>query len=186
MIFFQPLEVFHNHIARLPMICHKQAFWYAVYTRPRHEKKVHSQLQYQKIESFLPLQTTIRQWSDRKKKITEPLFNCYVFVRITCKEYYPILNLDGVVRFVTFEGKAVEIPEKQIQLIRNLLGENIEVSDNLANIPIGSPAKIIAGPLIGLTGILSENAGKKLVVFQIDGIGRLIYVKLPSHFLAMA
>ena len=54
--------------------------WYALYTRYRHEKRVESQLLQKGIETYLPMRKILRKWSDRKKWITEPLFNCYVFI----------------------------------------------------------------------------------------------------------
>ena len=45
--------------------------WYAVYTKPRAEKKAALALTELGIEHYLPLQTSIKQWSDRKKKVEE-------------------------------------------------------------------------------------------------------------------
>ena len=56
--------------------------WYAIYVKSRHEKVIFSELQKKGIESSLPLMTTIRQWSDRKKKVEVPLFRSYLFVKI--------------------------------------------------------------------------------------------------------
>ena len=48
--------------------------WYAVYTRPKWEKKVAELLSRKRIENYCPLNKSIKQWSDRKKTIFEPLF----------------------------------------------------------------------------------------------------------------
>jgi transcriptional antiterminator RfaH len=159
--------------------------WYAIYTRPRHEKKVYEQLLRLNIETFLPLQTTIRQWSDRKKKVTEPLFRCYIFVFISNQDYYRALNVNGVVRYVTFEGKAVAIPEKQILLIRNLLSEDIEIDESLGPIIKGTRVEIMAGPLIGIFGELIEHAGKKRVIIRIEEINKTLLVNIPLSFLKL-
>ena len=55
--------------------------WFALYTRPKAEKKVEERLSLAGFDSFLPLQTVIKQWSDRKKKVEIPLINSYVFVK---------------------------------------------------------------------------------------------------------
>ena len=163
----------------------KEMKWYAIYTRPRYEKRIYEQLKNQGIEAFLPLQTTIRQWSDRRKKVSEPLFNCYLFVNITLKDYYHVLNADGVVRFITCEGKAVSIPENQIRLIRNLLGMEYDVTVTHEIFPTGTLVEIKAGPLIGLIGELVEYAGRKRVIIRIDEICKSIWVNVPLHFLAL-
>ena len=159
--------------------------WYAVYTRPRHEKKVYEQLIQSKIETFLPLQITIRQWSDRKKKVTEPLFRCYIFVYIFVRDYYNVLNLHGVVRYVTFEGKAVAIPEKQIQLIRNLLDQDLEANELTESLIKGTRVEIKAGPLTGISGELVEHAGKKRVIIRIEEINKTLLVNVPLRFLKL-
>jgi transcriptional antiterminator RfaH len=160
--------------------------WYAIYTRQHHEKKVYAQLHQKKIEAYLPLQTTIRQWSDRKKKISEPLFNCYLFVNVTSKTYYSVLNVPGVVRYICFEGKAAVIPDKQIKLIQNLLGQDLEVLEISESFKAGIKVKIKAGPLIDTTGLLVEYIGKKRVIIRIDEINKSILVNVPLNFLALA
>jgi transcription antitermination factor NusG len=86
--------------------------WYAVYVRSRHEKSVHEFFFRKGIESSLTLKSIYRQWSDRKKKVEVPLFRGYVFVNIDIsKEKLSVLQMDGVVKFVTFCNKTVSIPE---------------------------------------------------------------------------
>jgi len=157
--------------------------WLAVYTRPRHEKKIYAQLQKQKIRAYLPLHTTIRNWSDRKKKISLPLFSCYLFVNITLKDYIKVLNIPGVIRYVTFEGKAVPIPERQIQLIKNILAFNEETTEISLPKTIGTKVEVIKGPLIGTSGELTEFAGKKRVIIRIEEIGKCIMVNIPLQYL---
>jgi transcriptional antiterminator RfaH len=159
--------------------------WFALYTRPYHEKKVFEQLQLEKIEAYLPLQTTLRQWVDRKKKISVPLFSCYLFVYVTAKEYYTVLNVPGVVRYITFEGKAVPIPEKQIQLIKSLLEQDIETIEALENIPTGTMVEIIVGPLTGVVGELVDYASKKRVIIRIEEICKSILVNVPLQYLKL-
>jgi transcription antitermination factor NusG len=163
----------------------QQKKWYAIFTRPRYEKRVYEQLQKQGIEAYLPLQITIRQWSDRKKKVSEPLFSCYLFVNITLKDYYRVLNTDGVVRYIAFEGKAVSIPENQIRLIQNLLTMDYDISETMQFLPQGTRVAIKAGPLIGIIGELVEYAGRKRVIIRIDEICKSIWVNVPLHFLSL-
>jgi hypothetical protein len=42
--------------------------WFALYTKPRFEKKVTERLQQLGIEVYCPMITQLKQWSDRKKK----------------------------------------------------------------------------------------------------------------------
>ena len=70
--------------------------WNVLYTTPRAEKKVYNRLVEMDIETYLPLYKTIRQWSDRKKKVEVPLFNSYIFVRSSEKQRFEILSVYGV------------------------------------------------------------------------------------------
>ena len=91
--------------------------WFAIYVKSRNEKKVFKQLDDMGIESFLPLITRLKQWSDRKKKVEEPLFRSYLFIHHDLRdpeEYYKILNIPGVVRFVTIKKKPVSVPKNQL------------------------------------------------------------------------
>jgi transcriptional antiterminator RfaH len=160
-----------------------QPCWYAIYTRPHHEKTIYNTLIKENIHSYLPLQSTIKQWSDRKKKVSIPLISCYVFVKITSKNYYSVLNVPGVIRFVTFDGKAKSIPEKQIQLIKNILEYEVESNNLTGPIPAGTKVEIKAGPLTGVLGHLVEYAGKKRVIVFIEEINKSIMVNVPLCFL---
>ena len=85
--------------------------WFAIYVKSRNEKKVFNTLDSIGVESFLPLITKMKQWSDRRKKVEEPLFRSYLFVCIPLSDYYKVLNVSGVVKFICFEKKPVEVPD---------------------------------------------------------------------------
>ncbi len=159
------------------------SYWYAIYTKPHHEKKITEQLSREHIEAYLPLRTTLKQWSDRKKKVSEPLFSCYVFVRIKPNEYFKVLNVPGVVRYITFEGKAVPIPDSQILLIKNLLACELEIPEYSISVRSGDLVEIIAGPLMGIQGEMIEFSGKKRIIIRIKEIDKSILVNIPLRFL---
>jgi len=95
--------------------------WYAIYTRPRWEKKVNGLLVQKGIEVYCPLNKVRRRWSDRIKTIEEPLFKSYVFVRISDEERTGVRMTNGVVNFVYWNGKPALIKEKEIQTIKLFL-----------------------------------------------------------------
>jgi len=156
--------------------------WFAVYTKPRNEKKVYARLVEKGIETFLPLQKRFKQWSDRKKLVDEPLFRSYIFVRIGQKEYYNVLNTMGVVRFVTFEGKAAPIPDRQIDQIKELLVQDIELEAVSGIIEPGTKVEVRFGSLQGIEGEMVEHAGKKKVIIRIDHISHSLLVTLPAGY----
>jgi transcription antitermination factor NusG len=97
--------------------------WYALYTKPRWEKKVHSLLTEKKIESYCPLNKVRKKWSDRIKTVEEPLFRSYVFVRVNEEEQTKVRLTSGVMNFVYWQGKPAIIPAKEIDTIRKFLNE---------------------------------------------------------------
>lgn len=154
--------------------------WYALYTKSRAEKRIFSLLQKAGFETYLPLTKVLKYWSDRKKWVEEPLFRSYIFVCITEAEYYDVLNIPGAVRYVTFEGKAVEIPPQQIEAIKQFISTGEELPDVELKHSPGDKVDIIAGPMKGIEGKLVNIMGKKKVRIEINGLGRAVYLELPA------
>src|SRR5512133_3208187 len=113
--------VFVSSLLALPVpeVHPAQAYWLAVYTCARHEKSVARQLGERKIECFLPLYKSWRQWADRRKQVELALFPSYVFVHIDPRDRLRVLQLPGVVRLVTFNGTPAALPEPEIEGLRN-------------------------------------------------------------------
>lgn len=158
--------------------------WYALYTKSRAEKKVHEELKGLGIEAYLPLKREQRQWSDRKKWVEEPLIRSYIFVQIADdKEYLTALETDGVVRFITFEGKAAKIPSKQIENIKLLLASEADLEVTSDSFDVGMNVVVRAGTLKGLEGRLVEIRGKSRVQVELEAIGQSILVEIPMVYL---
>ncbi len=163
----------------------KKVKWYALYTNPRAEKKVEQELLKRSYQVFLPQRITIKQWSDRKKKVTVPLFPSYIFICIDDIErnYFDILNTPGVVKFIRMGKDIVSIRAKQIQEIRLFLSnfENYEVLSE--HFEPKMPVEVVAGPLKGTKGIVSEHKGNKLFIIEIEQIGFSLALSLPANYL---
>ena len=157
-----------------------------MYTAPRSEKKVEQRLREKGLEVYLPIVEEVRQWSDRKKKVEEPLIRSYIFVRISEKEYFDVLNTQHIVRFITFEGKAASIPENQIDTLRKLLSTDTEVDVIDTPLEAGDPVVVAKGPLLGLTGELLEYKQRKRVLVKLLHTGKTLVVNLPLGFLEPA
>ena len=156
------------------------ARWYAVYVKSRYEKKTSKLLEDRHIEVYLPLLNRLKQWSDRKKMVEEPLFKSYIFVRTDLKNYYDILNTPGVVRFIGFEGKPVPVPDNQIVAVRQFVGENDGTSDfdELQNLQEGQLVEIAYGEMKGLVGRLVSFNGKQRLIVDIESVGRSIPINI--------
>ncbi|MCB0747892.1 MAG: UpxY family transcription antiterminator [Ignavibacteriales bacterium] len=154
--------------------------WYALYSKPRHEFKAEIQLQNAGIEYYLPKITRIKQWSDRKKKVVEPLFSGYIFIRGNEKDRLTALEQYAIVRTIFFKGQPAIVPDWQIENLQKMLekGEDISVSDKIA---VGSKVKIISGPFKDVEGIVYENKNQeKMLAITIDLLRRSVIVRIPA------
>ena len=157
--------------------------WFAIYTRPRSEKKVHELLLQNGFNSYLPLMTTVRQWSDRKKKVQLPLISSYVFVNTFESNLKNILPINGVVRVLKHLGKPAIIKDYEIENLRILL----EDTDNITfirdtHLKKGDSIIVEKGVFKGLIAECCELKGKHRVIVRIEALGDLIEVNIPlSH-----
>ena len=154
--------------------------WFAIYVKSRNEKKVFKSLNDIGIESFLPLITKIKQWSDRKKKVEEPLFNSYLFVNIPLSDYYKVLNVNGVVKFICFEKKPVEVPENQIEAIKKYICDTDihDVDYESINFKEGELVRIKAGQMKDLVGRFVEIKGKHRIMIEIEVVGQYLPINI--------
>jgi len=155
--------------------------WYAVYTNSRAEKRVSDRLTEMDIETFLPLQKTLRQWSDRKKLVEKPLISSYVFVRIFPKEYFTVRKVDGVVKFIMIQARPVPIPDAQIKNLRILCGSDVEVELSTDVYAKGDMVEVTVGSLAGLRGELIRVGRKHKVVIRIIQPGMNLTVDIKVN-----
>jgi transcription antitermination factor NusG len=159
--------------------------WYAIYTRPRWEKKVNSLLLKKGIESYCPLNKIRRKWSDRVKTIEEPLFKSYVFVKIDEEGRTGVRMTDGVVNFVYWNGKPAIIKEKEIQTIKRFLDEYENVEAVRMDFEPEERVKIISGPMMDQEGKILEIKNKTAKVC-IDSLGYMLVAYIDKSKLASA
>jgi len=151
----------------------EQKQWMVVYTKYRCEKKLYQQLKDDGYEVALPLYTTIRQWSDRKKKIQLPLINCVVFIKTNTNEIYNIYDYPLVKGILKEFGKPAIVRDEEIknlEIIANQWDDDLIQKNNNIQYHIGDFVEIINGPFKGLTGILVETNNKNRVVIQIKSL----------------
>jgi len=151
-----------------------------LYTKPKFEKKVDLQFREMKIDSYLPLHTVIRKWSDRKKKIEAPLFPGYIFVHGSEKERLLALTANGVVKSVMFKNEPAVLRDEEIENIRRVLKSD-KVIETVSAISIGSKVKVKSGPLEGLEGKLTEVKGSKVFSLVLETINSSILVDVPQE-----
>jgi len=156
--------------------------WHAVYIKSRAEKKAQTELLIKEVETFLPLQRKLRQWSDRKKWVEMPLIPGYIFVKISPKQYDLVLQSNYIVSYVRFEGKAATIPENQIDFLKLMLKQaNLDIEISRESFEPGQTIEVIAGPLIGIQGKLIKISGKNKVAIELEQLGYSALVEINTN-----
>ncbi len=156
--------------------------WYAVRTRSRHEKLVARQLESQGIESFLPIVTETRKWSDRRKQVDTPQFSGYTFLRMihSSEDRVRVLRTQGVVSFVGVHGTGVPIPDHQIENIKTLVASRIPYEER-PFLRIGQRVRVRGGSLDGIQGILVAENGDRSLVISVEPIQRSLCVRVAGY-----
>jgi transcription antitermination factor NusG len=158
----------------------KNPKWYAIYTKSRNEKKVASSFEKSGIPYYLPLIQRERIWSDRRKKILEPLFSSYIFVNIPDNLHYPVLKTDGVVKFVSFQGEKVPVKDQEIEAIKRYIKTGEELIENESDYKVGKKVRITRGGMKNLEGRLVEILGRQRVRVEIESVGQSVFVRIPK------
>lgn len=159
--------------------------WYAIYTKPRWEKKIDTALIRKGIESWCPLQKIERQWSDRKKIIEDPLFKSYVFVRIDQTERANVLMTDGVLNFVHYLRKPAVIKNEEVDIIKQYLAEKGAKVSVISEEGYARETKIKVnyGVFMGNEGTVLRG-GKKKVYVRLESLGQVMVVEFPAEYLS--
>lgn len=160
----------------------KNLQWFAVYVKARFERKVLAALEQKEIECYLPLRKEVRQWSDRKKEVEEPLIRGYLFVYIDIRFYYDVLVVPGVIKFVSFDQKPAVIPEYQIDDLKIFLrdgGRHVEVTNEY--VQKGQLVRVCEGPFLDAIGEIVELRGKKRILMRVRALGCVIHAELGAN-----
>lgn len=154
--------------------------WYACYTKAKSERSAITRLERVGVTCYLPLKKERRKWSDRLKVIETPLFNSYIFVHIKQSEFHKVRLEGEIVRFITFEGKPVPIPQEQIDIIKQLLSSGTEIEVAPSGMKPGQKIIVVSGPLLGIKGELIRHQGTHRVLIRLDEIGQGLLITVDS------
>jgi transcription antitermination factor NusG len=138
--------------------------WFALYTRPRAEKKVHEFLIKKGYESYCPLNKVKKRWSDRMKTVYQPLFRSYVFINTSEPEIPIVRRLPGIVSPVMAEGKPAVIPNGEIETIKRFLNDYERVEAVPIQISVNQKVTITGGAFLDARGDVLAVSGKQVKV----------------------
>jgi transcription antitermination factor NusG len=151
--------------------------WYALQVWVRKEALVATQLQGQGLECFLPKYKSVRQWSDRKKELEQPLFPGYLFCRFNYTERRPIVVTPGVLQVVGNGRIGLPVEDKEVEAIQLAVGSGI-AAQPWPFLEIGERVRIHTGKLSGLEGILVNFKGNHRVVLSVALLQRSVALEI--------
>lgn len=160
--------------------------WYVFYTKSRQEKKARELLLKNGYEVFLPMQKVMRQWSDRKKKVEVPLFNSYIFVKDFDHQIPAILKTPGVAWNIRHNGRPAILREEEFDLIHRFISTGLFLEASALppeSFKVGDKARIVDGPLAGVTGVLTGEDKNQRFSIILEGIQQVIQVQVPAALL---
>ncbi|HMV43206.1 MAG TPA: UpxY family transcription antiterminator [Leptospiraceae bacterium] len=162
--------------------------WYAVYTKPRAEKKLKESLEKKSIENYLPLLAEKKKWSDRYKIISSPLFASYLFVKIDFKQdSTKVLREPSSVHFVYHNGKPATIEEDTIGMIRTFLEEypdkiKVEQAEKLKK---GNILEMKNGPFKGKKVTVQKIKNEYYVVVKLPMLNQTVLMEVKKEDLVL-
>jgi transcription antitermination factor NusG len=166
---------------RMPGLAAAARSWFAVQTRPRYERKVHSELQEKGVQTFLPVHPEVHQWSDRKRTVEMPLFPGYIFVRVTpsVDDRVRVLRANGVISFVGARNIGVAIPDHEIDAVQSVVKSGLPFKP-YPHLEIGQRVYVRGGCLDGVQGVLTAVNGDRGLVVSVNLIQRSIAMRIEG------
>jgi|694.fasta_scaffold98835_1 transcription antitermination factor NusG len=134
--------------------------WYVFYLKSRYEKKVAEKLEKNQIPFYLPLVTIRKKWSDRHVLVSEPLIRGYIFVPAYIVDKGNMIYVEGIVNLLKFKGKNAIVYQKDIDILKDFLGEHTIEKYEVQSLDIGTQIEIRRGILSGKKGQVLEIKNK--------------------------
>jgi transcription antitermination factor NusG len=155
--------------------------WFAVRTRFRDEKVALKMLGNYHIDAYLPIQKVTRRYNKKVRHVELPLINSFVFVRICTHEYKTVLQTEYVTGFLKLGSNILAIPDVQIDLMRRLLGEGVELTlEPTVGYEKGDWVEVISGPLLGLRGVLVNIKGKDKMLIDLINLEHTLQISIDK------
>jgi transcription antitermination factor NusG len=158
--------------------------WHVIKTKPFFEKKAYANLDKKGFHVFLPLTETMRQWSDRKKKIQIPLIPSVVFIKCNQSELQHLYGEIGVLGVLKYLKKPAVVKDYEIKNLKILVDQfkGQVISTKQESILPGQLVEVIEGPFKGLLAESVVQNGKHRIKVKISVLNTEYMVNIPYAF----
>jgi len=155
---------------------HQNSKWHVLYTKPRHEIKALERLAQNGFEVYCPMKTTLKQWSDRKKKVSEPLLPSYIFIKTTEKNRPQPLKDPSVLNYIFWLGKPAIVRDSEIDTLKGIVSRDKVQEFEVRKLKIGSEIVINKG-LIKSKNAVVKTVSNNHVTAELKELGMTIVLK---------
>ena len=156
--------------------------WYALTTKPRHERIAARHLRLKGFEELAPAYRTRRRWSDRIKEIDQQIFPGYVFCNFAFEQRLQVLTTPAVTSIVSFGKQAAPVDDSEIAAIRTIADSGARARP-WPYLRIGQRVRVEDGCLAGLTGALVRENDSWRVVVNIEILQRAVAVEIDRDLI---
>jgi transcription antitermination factor NusG len=173
------LQSYENHLSE------SEPKWFAVRTRFKSEKIALKLLNRAGVETYLPIRQLTRRYGRKIRKVELPLINSFIFVRVKSNEYSSVLETEYVNGFLKFGNNLLSIPDAEIDMIKRLLGEDIDLEVVIKEDAYekGDWVEVIRGPLLGMKGCLLNIQGKDKLLIDLSNSGHSFHITIDTDLL---
>jgi transcriptional antiterminator RfaH len=155
---------------------HQNSKWHVLYTKPRHEIKALERLVQNGFEVYCPMKTTLKQWSDRKKKVSEPLLPSYIFIKTTEKKRATPLKDPSVLNYIFWLGKPAIVRESEITTLKGIISKDKVQEFEIRKLKIGDEIDINKGK-IKVEKAIIKSVSNNYVKAELTELGITIVLK---------
>jgi transcription antitermination factor NusG len=156
--------------------------WYALQVRSRKENYVASQILGKGLECLLPTYKSVRQWSDRKKELEQPLFPGYLFCKFDFQQRRPLITIPGVLQILGNGRVGIPVSDDEISALRLAVSSGVP-KQPWPYLQVGQRVRVNYGTLTGLEGILVNVKGNHRVVLSVSLLQRSVALEVETSWL---
>ncbi len=171
-----------NEVLSLSDFCSVPAnSWYALQTKPKHEKTVATLLEGRGYQQFLPLYQKWHRTAGRMRGVLLPIFPGYVFCNFDRNRRQPILMTSGVFSILGGPNGPEAIPDAEIAGIQATCASGLQVSP-WPYLERGDRVRVEFGPLQGVEGMFLTERNSSRLVISIEILKRSVAVEVDRNW----
>ena len=156
--------------------------WWVAHTKSRNEKALAHDLISREISYFLPMTWKVRRKSRRTIKSLLPLFSGSLFFCGDDNQRTELLKTDRVANLIEVKDQEKFLGE--LEQIERVLQTGTTLMPH-KYVKVGQKCRVVAGPLMGLQGIVVNTKGMMRLVLQVDMLGQAASVEIDIDMIEL-